>query len=483
MPGITLTASAVVTIAATIFIWPPTPPLPSPPLPSPPPTVTAATRDLEPQVAGWSRRVTVTGPRVARQDEVEFERLINQLVELVRDLERAIKGDDAERAGQIQREADRVWAMFRRCDPPAEETALLMLGDAAVTSTPAAQLRSRLCLRVIGEGLTWRLRSFEASDDRRPLDQLVAGILTLLAAGHPAPDQLAALLIDKPYLSLSHEDQMLDLVAAAATSEQLVTATSRLLKTLWHNLERSGARSSAELAGLALLFLEDGNPCRRLAAMTYLLSARDGQFRDVVVTSIVRHHDTRMASAVSIAAAAELAPRAALAVLQRLRPLAKQTMMAAFMTLGERDADVLQTAYHQELRAGSDPELRAELVSGIGFRGPEGLALARRAFDLDPSVEVRSRAMFAMTSQAPAALGERTLMAALDDERFSQDPKRLGQVALALDNLANAGEHGAVDRVGRRLLAHPALTARDRERVDAMLARNATPRDSSTADQ
>ena len=177
-----------------------------------------------------------------------------------------------------------------------------------------------------------------------------------------------------------------------------------------------------------------------------------------------------------MAAATELPVKAALGVLSRLAPIGGAGMMAAFMALGERDAAILRLAYDRRLAMDSEPLTRAELVSGAGFKGTaESLAMARRAFDLDPSIEVRSRAMFVLTAQAASALGELTLMAALDDIEFSGDSMRLGQIALALENLAAAGEVSAIDRVGQRLLAQRNLSASARSRLQVLLKRALPP--------
>ena len=49
--------------------------------------------------------------------------------------------------------------------------------------------------------------------------------------------------------------------------------------------------------------------------------------------------------------------------------------------------------------------------------------------------------MLALTAQAASALGERTLMAALDDAEFSAGAGQLGVIAMALQNLATTPTH------------------------------------------
>lgn len=475
------TAIAAGVIGTIVAVWPNPMPAPSPPASAIDPVAAQASAERRDRAASPvidARRSPVATAAAPTSNEVRFGQLLEQLVQLAVRLGDAVRDEDRDDAEQVQVEADAVWALLRRCVPPPEESGLFELGvRAGEGPTPTDDLRRRLCLRVIDEGLGWRLRRFEANGDRRPLDQLVDGILAGISGDEALAEPLAALLLDQPYLSLAHEDQVLDLVAAAAEHEFLVELASGMLRTLWQNLERSGARSSAELAGLALLFIEDANPSRRLAALTHLLNARGGQFRDVVVANIVRGHDAQLAREVGMAAAVELAPEAALDVLESLSPVGGQRMMAAFMALGERDTIALRRAYDERLARNSDPQMRAELVTGAGFRGTaDGVEMARSAFDLDPSAEVRSRAMFVLTAQAGSALGESTLMAALDDVSFSGDPMRLGQIALALENLVGTGEVNAIDRVGHRLLARTELSPPDRKRVEALLKRVLPPR-------
>lgn len=410
---------------------------------------------------------------VAAPPPPNFDELLAQLVDLALRIRERLEVDDRVTAQALDKQAKALWDELMRCRPPAEEPALFLLGEfLAEDPTPAAEIRRRLCVQLVAEGLTRRLRRFRATGERGPLDHLVTGILATVPGDEALAPALAGLLTSQPYLGLAHEDQVLDLVAAAAEQAFLVEIATGLLRTLWHNLELIGARTSTELAGLALLFKDDANPSRRLAALQHLLSARGGRFREIVVQEVVQGGDAGLARELGVAASIELDPAEALAVLQRLTPVAGASLMAAFMALGERDEVLLQRAYDEQLALDSDPNLRAELVTGAGFRGtPAAVEMARSAFDHDPDAEVRSRAMFVLTSQAGTALGEATLMAALDDPRFGDDPIRLGQIGLALENLVHHGELNAVDRVGHRLLARQKLLPADRERLEALLRR------------
>ena len=79
--------------------------------------------------------------------------------------------------------------------------------------------------------------------------------------------------------------------------------------------------------------------------------------------------------------------------------------------------------------------------------------------------------MFALTANAPAALGESAIQRALDDPQIRSHPQRLGAVVLALDNLARAGEVNAIDRLGQRLRVTDGLTAGARLELEKILAR------------
>jgi hypothetical protein len=419
---------------------------------------------------------TARAPLAPEPAAPTFDELLAAMVRLVLAGHDAVTGGDDARAAALQREADSVWVRIHQSVANPEERALFVYAETAAAGSPVAhtleeQVRRRVCVRLIAEGLERRYRAARASGDRGPIDRLVAALLTELHRDEPTARDLGELLVDRPYLGLRHEAAVLELVAAVTERPYLSELASALLRTLWRNLESTGARSTDELAGLALLFKDDANPSRRLAALQQLLVARDGRYRELVLQDILREQNTALAREAAMAAALELEPAAALAVLERLAPLGRQQLMAAFMTVGARDAALLQEAYRQQLAQNTDPGLRAELVSGIGFeRSRAAIELARLAFEQDPDVEVRTRALLALSARGGAALGEQVLMAALDDPRFDE-PVRLSALVSALGNLAAQGDVNAVDRVGHRLLARAKLLSQDRERLEELLRR------------
>ncbi len=174
-----------------------------------------------------------------------------------------------------------------------------------------------------------------------------------------------------------------------------------------------------------------------------------------------------------MAAARILEPPEALEVLRRLVAVSRDESMAAFLTLGRRDPELLRETYEETLADNVEPGLRAELVTGTGFSAtPAAIELARLAFQSDPLPAVRIRAMLVITAKASEAWGEETVASALDDPEFSADPQNLGAIVWALDNLARAGMVNAVHRLGTRLMSTSLLLPADREQLADLLSRS-----------
>jgi hypothetical protein len=77
--------------------------------------------------------------------------------------------------------------------------------------------------------------------------------------------------------------------------------------------------------------------------------------------------------------------------------------------------------------------------------------------------------MMVLSGQADATEGEQALHRALSDAAFEGSPRRLGEVVLALENLAQKGDANAVERVARRLRDNPGLHAQDRLRLQRIV--------------
>ncbi len=354
-------------------------------------------------------------------------------------------------------------------------TAMLRSGADASATTAApivAPMQSRLLrenvlMLTLSCGLS---RRHEHIVDGRPDSAaLTAGALaTLQALPHLAERLGDELLVDQPYLGESHEPQVLDIVARSSDGTFPAATSTALLSTLWTNLQHSGARSSEHLAGLALLLLDDGNASERMAAARLLIL--DERYREVVLDHVRRTKHEGLARTLAIAAAQELPPTEAFAVLTTTAEITGADT-GSFLTLAVRAPGLLQQEYEQRLGSDVSPMLRAALVTGAGFtRSPEGIEVAKLAFASDPDPEVRMRALFVLTGTAAEALGETAIGQALDDPAIGGDPERLGAVVLALENLARAGLVNAVHRLGARLRATPGLAESTREVLERLLA-------------
>lgn len=448
-----------------------------------PPDATEAARRSDPdgsdemaaREASASATVREEHPASRQESGPDFATLLERLVDHAMDLRALIEeqdevDDDAVRT--VQDGAAATWrTLHREITNPGERALLQICDGEAHGGTPRAVLRRRICVSLVGEALARRQRRSDTSGDRGPLDALVGAVLGGIPRDEVSAQDLGALLTDKPYLGLAHQAAVLDLVTAAAELAFLGRIAPRLLLTLWHNLEQRGERTSSELAAVALLLLDDADPNRRLAALEQLLSIHGGRYRDVALDHVIARSQRDAAGQLAVAAARELPPMDAVAALERLTPVAGPSLMAAFMTLGERDTTAIRAAYDARLAANTNAAFRAELVTGAGFSGsPEAIGMARDAFAYDPDAGVRARAMLVLTAKAGPALGEQTLTAALDDTAFAASAGA-AQIAFGLENLARSGDANAVERIGRRLLARSALTAEDRARVEALLQR------------
>ena len=116
------------------------------------------------------------------------------------------------------------------------------------------------------------------------------------------------LLADRPYLGIHHEEAVFDLLVMAPELPFLREVSSALLLTLWENLQESGARTGSDLASLALLFKEDVNQSRRLAALRHLLTADGGRYKELVVQEAIDRHDPALVRELALAISRKLPP-------------------------------------------------------------------------------------------------------------------------------------------------------------------------------
>jgi hypothetical protein len=401
-----------------------------------------------------------------------FEQYVEHLVELGLQTSGHAAAGRKDLATASDQEARRLFAeMLERIDDAPERALQVRSAAAAETVDPREALRQQVCTLAIDAGLQYRLARSEAGDPREPLDQLTAAILGVLPAGGVLADQLChRFLIDRPYLAACHEPAVLDLMALAGEERFPRDLAASLLLTLWHNLEHTGVRSGDELAALALLLLDDAKAPSRLAACMQLLSVAGGRFRDVVLERVRASKDRELARDLCMAAAKNLPVAAALPVIEDLGRTGAETT-GALLFAAWRDAPALIATYEHRLADGVNAAFRAELVTGLGYADtPDALASVRLAFRSDPDLNVRLRAMFALTGKTANALGEQALQDMLDDPRSGGDPHALGAVVSALQNLERAGLVNAVNRLGQRLRTCN-LEDIDRQSLERLLAR------------
>lgn len=397
-----------------------------------------------------------------------FADYVQELVDLGLCTADAAQAGDDDAAVEADRAArarfDEMMAAIR----DADALALQSLGDVRLADSDNASLaevvRRNVLLLAISTGMQRRL----ADDDRSELDAITGGALTLLLARADLAELLGASLVDRPFLGEPHEGAVLALVAASGEGAFPQSMAVQLLSTLWDNLQRTGARSSQRLTGLALLLLDVGNASERLAAARRLLL--DERTREVVLAHMRRTRDDALARTLAMAAAEELPAAAAFAVITQAAEVTGQDT-APFLTLAHRDVSLLRTEYEQRLGSDVTPRVRAMLVAGAGFSdAPEGIEVARLALASDPDPEVRIRALFVLTGRCAETLGEAAVQQALDDPRIAGDPQRLAAVALAVENLARQGLVNQVHRLGERLRATAGLPDSARTLLDRMLA-------------
>lgn len=440
-------------------------------------TVANDATTLTPELSGRHEVAAPTGTAARTFDE-----FVAALVELGLETSRLADAGQEDEAIERDREAREMFAAMLQSIADADAMALAALstpppaddsganGDATASiaaPVPAGLLRENVLVMTLTVGL--QRRHAVVNTGRNASEALTGGILATLQARADLAARLGdELLVDKPYLSEAHEPQVLDLVARSGEGTFPAAVATALLSTLWHNLQASGARTSEHLAGFALLLLDDGNRSEQLAAARLLLL--DERYREVVLAHLRRTKDADLARTLAMAAAQELPPTAAFAVLTTCAEVTGGDT-APFLTLATREPELLRREYEQRLGDDVHPRLRAILVTGAGFTNtPEGIELARLAFASDPDPEVRMRALFVLTGTAAEALGEAAIAAALDDPKLGGNPERLGAIVLALENLARAGMVNAVHRIGTRLKATAGMPASTRESLDRLLA-------------
>lgn len=451
-----------------------------------PPADAAPAPAMDPATAGALSAASLPPPErtpVANDDALPlptFEELIERLVTIGRRTAERAQADDIDAAQASDAEARALLsALLLRFHDAGERSlaGLAGLPDAGSGAADARDPARRVVLQlVLAADLARRHEQAIAAKDRSRIDPLVESLLGVMPQSAGTTEVGVHLLGDEPYLQAAHERAVLALVQLAGAGDFPREVAARLLSTLWDNLQRTGERSSDELSRLALLLLADDDATERLVACRQLIA--DPRFRALALAWLREHGDRAVATDLAGVAARELAPDVAWSVLRELAPILSRAT-GAYLVLGSRAPELVADAYRELLAANTQPDVRTDLVAGVGFTGSEqAVAIAQLALHNDPSPEVRIQAGFVLTATGDAEAGERALHLLLDDAAIAGDATRLGAVVLALRNLEASGAINAIDRLGQRLRGLPLRDA-DRQSLELLLARslpgNASP--------
>lgn len=402
--------------------------------------------------------------------ELTFEQRIDALVLIGQRTAALAQQDDQAAATASDQEAREVFAALLVHFPDAGERALALL--TALPDTPKEPLihGRRIVLQlVLRTECERRDLAAAAANDRSRIDGLVQAILDVMPISSVATEAGAFALVDQRFLRACHEPAVLGLVQLAGETKFSREVATKLLLTLWDNLQRFGERSSDEISRLALLLLGDGDPSQRTAACRQLL--RDPRYRNLVLAQLRTQGDLTVAKDLAMLAASELPPAEAVALLRELAPVLPQAT-GQWLALGHRAPDNVADGYRELLAASIQPQVRRDMITGVGMaQTPLGLEIAQFALENDPSVDVREQAVMALSARREDGVGERALQRAIDDAAFAQDPARLAGLVFALQNLESSGQTNAVDRLGQRLRLLP-LHADSRRTLEAILARS-----------
>ncbi len=465
-----LLASSLVAawLAAT---WPRPGPGPAEPAPvaapAAPERVAPAAADRDPAREPPARELALP---VAVAPPPTFAERIDELVRIGQRTAELAGQDDTAAATASDQRARAQFADLMTAFPDAGERALdLLITLPDGPPEPMANGRRIVLQLVLAAECERREHDAQAAGERSRADALVQALLDVMPGTAITAEVGEHVLGRQRYLRLAHEPAVLRLVQLAAAEQFSRRIATSLLLTLWDNLQAFGERSSDELSRLALLLLADTDASQRTAACRQLL--RDPRYRGLVIAWLAERSDRAVAHEVAGIAARELPVADALAVLRELSATLPHAPNA-YLVLGFRAPEALADSYRELLAANTHPDVRRDLVTGVGMmRTPIARELAELALHDDPEIAVRLQAVFALTAQGLAEPGERALSTALDDPRIANDPVHLGAIVLALQNLEAAGDANAIERIAQRLRSLP-LAATSREQLAALVRRS-----------
>lgn len=469
---IALLLTAVLAIAALPRLW--RSDAPARTVHEPPPTPMAPT--AEPLAAGAAtadERIEATPAREADApvDAATFTAMVDALVATGTRTTLFAQADDHAAAARSDDEARAQFAELMARFADAGERAIaaaLALPAPAPDADPTIGHRTVLQLVLAADCARRHADHTAARNDGTAIDALTQAALDALPSGPAVQDVAGRTLADQPYLHVVHEPSVLGLVQQAGEGKFPRPLATRLLLTLWDNVQRLGERSSEELSLLALTWLGGDDASQRTAACRQLLA--DSRYRALVLSWLRERNDRTVAEELAKVAASELEAPDALALLRELTPLLP-TAPNAYLVLGFRAPEALADSYRELLASNTQTQVRADLVTGVGMTTtPLGLEIAQLALANDPSPDVRIQAVFALTARREKALAEAALHQVLDDPLVARDPTRLGALVFALQNLEAADDPNVMQRVGQRLQTLP-LADHSRQLLANLLAR------------
>jgi len=393
-------------------------------------------------------------PASAPPPPLDFAAAITELCAKATRASELARDDEIEAARETDQQVRALFGRLLDTFPDAGERSLAMLlefPDPATTpdAPPVVDHARRTVLQmVLGVDLDRRHRLAQEVDDFTRSDRLVQVLLESLPTHSIAADVGTSTLAGKPYLRLTHEPAVLDLVRLAGEGRFSREFATRLLTTLWDNLQRTGERSSDETSMLALLYLDDRDRSQAVTACRQLLA--DARYRDLVYSRLRERGDRELATDVARLAAHEMEPQQALRALRELHPLLEHAG-GLYLGVGVRAPEAVADAYREHLAHDQRADVRRDLVMGLGMQpNGRGLEIAELAMQSDPDPEVRIQALFALSIHAEPARAERAFGQLLDDPAIARDPDRLAQIVVALQNLEH-GDVNIVARLGRRM--------------------------------
>lgn len=369
---------------------------------------------------------------------------------------------------EVRTLADEVLSAFADAAERSMSMVTEMADPQGQPESPPAQNTRLAVLQVLAQSdLVRRHMVAEQSNDRSRIDALVQFLLDSMPISTLTAQMGDRLLHQRPYLRATHEQSVLHLLQMAGRDEFPREIATNLLLTLWDNLKATGERSATELSQLAMMRLDSSDPSQILAACRQLLG--DASYRGVALAWLRERKDRTLAGDIADLAAQELPVEDALEVLRELSPLLGHRR-GTYLALGARDPDVIVDAYREHLATDNQPEIRRELVMGVGMLpNGSGLDLAKLALNYDPSPLVRIQAVFVYSVHAPPEAAEQSISQLLDDPAIANDQTHLAAIVMALENLEHR-DANSIARLGARLQSM-SLSEITRENLTQLLAR------------